>query len=667
MSRTTHNSERICVMPAGPFDKAFDYWSNDSTPPQIGQIVEVPLGKRTALGVVWDTHVDLTLDTKKIKPIERALSYNLTSEFLKTLQWLANYTTIKPGILVKNVFGSVNPFSGMRKKTDIISSIIDPKDIHLSPEQKKAFEIISQQNLKHQPILLDGVTGSGKTEVYMQLIKEKLCLGKQCLIMVPEIALTPDWEQRFFQRFGFTCHVWHSQIPSSQRKVIWHKTIQGEPLVVVGARSSVFLPFTKLGLIVVDEEHDPSYKQDDTPVYQARDMAILRAHFEKTQIILSSATPSLESWWHAMQNKYLHVPLVNRFGKAQLPSIEVSDLRQTKAVPSHEGVFLSQTLLEQMQFTLQKQEQVLLFLNRRGYAPLTLCGSCGYRCQCPQCSTTLVHHRKTLKIQCHQCGYFELLPDTCPQCHKSSLIQCGAGVEKVADIIQKIFPTHKTAIISSDTLTTTKDMQNLLTRIAENQVDILIGTQIIAKGHHFPNLTFVGVLDVDTSFAGGSGIDMRAAERTFQIIQQVSGRAGREEKPGRVLLQTFQPHHPVIQALLHNEREALYNLEIQQRQDASLPPFGRLVGIILSSTQAQFVKDWAIKMKEFLPSHPDVTIYGPAPAPIEKIRKHFRWRFLLQSPRSFPLSEYVRSWIQSIPSTPAHLRIKIDVDPYNFL
>lgn len=665
MSRATTQTQRCTVLIPGPFTKAFDYFYESEVALKIGQIIKVPFGKRLIYGVVWPQSIDTRLLPHQIKWVHTISMLTLPHSLVEMIDWMSHYNLIPKGNLLKLVFGSIDPFSKIRKPLPQTISGLDHPSFHLSPEQNNAYEQILSFLKGTKPIVLDGVTGSGKTEVYMQIITNVLKQNKQVLILLPEIALTPDWKQRFVQKFGFECLIWHSQISTAQRKAMWHLLIQGGASVVVGARSSLFLPFQNLGLIVVDEEHDATFKQDDSPVYQARDMAILRAHKQKIPIILSSATPSLETYWNALQNKYEHVRLSRRYTKAPSPSITTCDLKTCTKLKNDQGIVISEEFINALKSNLANGGQSLLFLNRRGYSPLNLCSGCGNKKGCPQCSTFLVEHKKLHKLQCHQCGWSASKSTPCQSCGSVGSINIGVGVEKLADYIAKIFPHARLSVVSSDHLPSGPKLDLFLEQIRNHQVDIIIGTQILAKGHNFPHLTFVGIMDADAILTSGSGLDMRAAERTFQIIEQVSGRAGRFERPGHVMLQTYQPEHPVMKSLVLRNRDAFYNLEITQRKAACLPPFGKLIALIVSCPHQDKLKDFVYQMKQKISPHQEVKVFGPIPAPIEKIRTHYRWRFLFQSSKTFDLSYYVGNLVKDL-KIPATLKLKVDVDPYNF-
>jgi len=514
--------------------------------------------------------------------------------------------------------------------------------------------------------LLDGVTGSGKTEVYFEAIAEALAQGKQALVLLPEIALSAQWLARFEARFGVAPALWHSDLTSAQRRATWRAVAQGRAPVVVGARSALFLPFPDLGLIVVDEEHEGAFKQEDGVAYHARDMAVVRAQLGGIPAVLVSATPSLESLTNVRGGRYRALHLPERHGGAVLPEVSLVDLRTDKPARL-EGLgpgWLSTALRGAIAETLAAGEQVLLFLNRRGYAPLTLCRACGHRLQCPHCTAWLVEHRLAGRLQCHHCGFAARLPRACPECGaEGTLAACGPGVERLAEEVSVLFPKARQALMTSDTLTGPDSAAALVAAVQAREVDILVGTQIVAKGHHFPQLTLVGVVDADLGLYGG---DLRAAERTYQLLHQVAGRAGRAEKRGRVLLQTAEPDHPVMQTLAAGERDSFYEAEAAVREGAALPPFGRLAALILSSPDPRQLNDFARLLARAAPRGEGLSILGPAPAPLAVLRGRHRRRFLIKAPRNQRLQPLLRAWLGGV-RVPSAVRLQVDIDPCSFL
>jgi primosomal protein N' (replication factor Y) len=509
--------------------------------------------------------------------------------------------------------------------------------------------------------VLDGVTGSGKTETYFAALAAALAAGRQVLVLLPEIALGAQWLERFRQRFGALPEQWHSDMTAAERRDAWRAVAAGRARVVVGARSALFLPFPELGLIVVDEEHDPSYKQEDGVIYQARDMAVLRASLADIPIVLVSATPSLETIVNVARGRYQRVALPRRHAEAELPVVRLVDLRRERIERGH---FLSPPLVGELAATFEAGEQALLFLNRRGYAPLTLCRACGHRFQCPSCTAWLVEHRFTGRLLCHHCGHAEAVPACCPECLAAgALVPCGPGVERLLEEVTERFPAARAALMVSDLLPGPRAAAELAQAMTERRYDLLIGTQIVAKGHHFPMLTLVGVVDADLGLAGG---DLRAAERTYQLLHQVGGRAGRAEHKGRVLIQTWMPDQPVMKALAAGDRDRFLEAEAAARRHAGLPPFGRLAALIVSAGDAETADFTARALSRAAPQLPGVTVLGPAPAPLAVLRSRHRRRFLVKAGRDVRLQAVLRDWLSRV-RTAGSARIQVDIDPYSFL
>ncbi len=512
-----------------------------------------------------------------------------------------------------------------------------------------------------QPSLLDGVTGSGKTEVYFEALGHALRLGKQALVLLPEIALSAQWLMRFEERFGARPAVWHSELGRAERRRTWRAVAEGEARIVVGARSALFLPFPELGLIVVDEEHDVSYKQEEGVIYQARDMAIVRAKLGKLPIVLASATPSLETMRNAKAGRYAHLHLPDRHAGANLPTIRLIDLRKD---PPPRGGWLSPTLSAALEETLNAGEQAMLFLNRRGYAPLTLCRNCGHRFQCPACTAWLVAHRQAERLLCHHCGYSETAPSVCPACGATDrLVPCGPGVERLAEEVSTRFPTARIAIMTSDTIGTATAAADLVRRMQVGEIDLLVGTQVMAKGHHFPNLTLVGVVDADLGLAGG---DLRAGERCYQMLHQVAGRAGREARPGCAYLQTHLPETPVMQALATGNRDSFLETEARAREAEGMPPFGKLAALIVSGVDSSKVARYAQRLRRTAPEEGTIHVLGPAPAPLAMLRGKHRTRLLMKAGPNAMLQKALHHWLDpNLP--PSGVKLQIDIDPYSFL
>jgi primosomal protein N' (replication factor Y) (superfamily II helicase) len=533
-----------------------------------------------------------------------------------------------------------------------------------TPGQREAADALRETVVHggYAVTLIDGVTGSGKTDVYFEAVAQAIRAGRQTLILMPEIALTAQFLDRFAQRFGVRPAEWHSQVSPRRRARTWHAAAQGEISVVAGARSALFLPYADLGLIVVDEEHDPVYKQEDGVRYHARDMAVVRAREAQIPIVLASATPSVETEVNVRRGRYRRLYLPERFGGQHLPAIEAIDLK-TEGPPR--GRFIAPRLAEAIRLALERKEQALLFLNRRGYAPLTLCRACGFRLSCPNCDAWLVEHRFRRRLVCHHCGFAIPPPAACPKCQATeSFVACGPGVERLEEEAASVFPGSRILVLSSDVVESVERLRQELDDVTQGRVDIVIGTQLVAKGHHFPKLNLVGVVDADLGLSNG---DPRAAAHTFQLLHQVAGRAGREAGRGRALLQTHQPEHPVMRALIAADREAFYAAEIAARERLGYPPFGRLASLIVSGPDKAAAEGFARKLLAAAPFVAEVRALGPAEAPLALVRGRHRFRLLAKSPRGFDLSAYLRDWVEAAPKRTGSLRLDVDVDPQSFL
>jgi primosomal protein N' (replication factor Y) len=534
-----------------------------------------------------------------------------------------------------------------------------------SDQQQAAVHLRGAVGHGFQTCLLDGVTGSGKTEVYFEAVEAAIAAGQQVLILLPEIALSAAWRARFTARFGVPPMEWHSDISAAQKRKSWRFVLQERASVVVGARSALFLPFSRLGLIIVDEEHEHAFKQEDQVIYQARDMAVLRGRLDNVPVVLASATPSLESWVNAGKTgsppRYDYLALPKRVHGAQLPDISAIDLRTT---PPERGRWLAPPLVEAIDSRLKANEQSLLFLNRRGYAPLTLCGACGTKVTCPNCDSWMVAHRLAGRLRCHHCGHESRPSNDCKSCGAKDQMQaCGPGVERLAEEVLIRFPEARFALLSSDTVGTPKAAEAFIQSVSDGEVDIIIGTQMAAKGHHFPHLTLVGVVDADLGLAGG---DLRAAERTFQMLSQVAGRAGRESRPGAAMLQTLEPDNPVLVSLIAGDRDAFLAQEAAARQAAGMPPFGQLAAIIIASPHEERLFEAIRQLASTRPHFDSVQIYGPAIAPIGFLKGKHRARLLLRADKSVNIQRILQGWLGTI-KLPSSVRMQIDIDPYSFL
>lgn len=710
-----------------PLPEAFDYAEPEGLTLDEGDLVAVPLGSRLVSGVVVGLK-DAHGHNRPLKPVAgRYDEPPLPRHTLEFIDWAARYAVDSPGQpLAITLRGARAPKPRPERVLVATGTLPD----RLTPARRRALEAAKDQALSakalaeaagvsaavikglvvegalqaeartpalafdppdparpgpqlndsqaaaaaalkamlaeggFQAALIDGVTGSGKTEVYLEAVAEALQRDPeaQVLVLLPEIALTQAVVARFEARFGAQPGEWHSGVAPPRRRRVWEAVATGRCRIVVGARSALFLPFRKLGLIVVDEEHDASYKQDEGFIYNARDLAVARAKIEDAAVILASATPSLETLWNAEQGRYRWLKLASRHGEAVMPDIELIDLRQTPAEP---GRWLSWPLVKAMSETLERGEQTLLFLNRRGYAPLVLCKACGERMCAPDTQSWLVEHRYSGRLVCHLTGFSMPRPEQCPACGaKDSLVSIGPGVERVAEEAARLFPEARLAVFSSDTVAHPEAARQLIERMQDGEIDILVATQAAAKGHNFPKLTLVGVVDADLSLRGG---DLRAGERTFQLLAQVSGRAGRADRPGRALLQTYAPDHPVMQALKAQDRDAFVEAEMNERRMAGLPPYGRLAAVVLSGPDAQALEAYARGMAAAAPNAEGAEVYGPADAPLALVRGRRRKRFLVRADRNVDLQAFMAAWRARAPKPPASIRVVVDIDPYSFL
>jgi primosomal protein N' (replication factor Y) len=599
----------------------------------------------------------------------------MTPARARVLQLLADGMVRSKGEAAHDAGVSSGVVDGLIDEGTLETLVLSPEPVarkpdpdHCIPEfsdaQRTAADALRAlvENNSFAVALIDGVTGSGKTEVYFEAVAEAVRRGKQVLILMPEIALTAQFLDRFAERFGVRPAEWHSEIAPRKRARTWSAVAAHDVSVVVGARSALFLPYADLGLIVVDEEHDPAYKQEEGVRYHARDMAVVCAREIKIPVVLASATPSVESEVNARRGRYVRVHLPERFGGAHLPSVEAIDLRR-EGPPR--GRFVAPRLAEAVKIAIERGEQALLFLNRRGFAPLTLCNACGHRMACPNCDAWLVDHRFKRRLVCHHCGYSMPPPDECPKCHaKGSFVAVGPGVERLEQEAAELFPGARILVLSSDLVDTMERLRQELDDVAQGRFDIVIGTQLVAKGHHFPKLNLVGIVDADLGLANA---DPRASERTFQLLHQVVGRAGREHGRGHGFLQTHQPEHPVMRALIAQDREAFYSAEIAVREAAQYPPFGRLASLLISGGDKHETESYARRVAGVAPRDEQVRVLGPVEAPLAVVRGRYRFRLLVRSPRGFDLSAYLREWLAAVPKAKGTLKLDVDVDPQSFL
>jgi len=636
-----------------PVRKAFTYLAPKETLP--GQLVQAPWRSNTLTGIVTD------LDPEPPQGITLKEVTTLPPIFPQTLlsyiEKIADYTLTPFGLVLK-MFLSGSDFKKWDEK--LPSPSYTPELSPLEHDQRQAYEAIAEDihPAKYQSFLLDGVTGSGKTEVYFHALEEILNHKKQALVMIPEIGLTQSWMIRFEKRFGSPPFLWHSDQTAKNKRQIWRHAYEGTPCIFVGTRSSLFLPYKNLGLIVVDEEHDSSFKQEDQVIYNARDMAILRAHLEGFPIVLSSATPSLESHINANSGKYKLLPLTQRYNDAVLPTIHIIDKRKEKSKS-----WIAAPLIKEIEKRLSYGEQTLLFLNRRGFAPITLCRACGHTFMCPGCSTSLVQHKvkSTSELRCHHCGFHTPLPPQCPECNAvESFVPMGPGVERVYEEISAKFPHARVISLTSDM--SAKEQTSAWEAIYANEVDIIVGTQLLAKGHHIPHLTLVGVVDADM---GLHGHDLRASEKTFQLLQQVAGRAGREAKLGKVFLQTYQPDHPLFHALVHYNKEEFLSYEEHMRQTLQMPPFSRMISLVFSGLREEIVARTANHIARVLRSDKAVQVLGPSPCIMARLKSRHRYRIILKAAKNIRLNDWLLRILESV-QIPSSIHLSIDVDPINF-
>lgn len=723
--------ETVGVLLPLPLSGIYDYRVPDGMRLAPGDVVTVPLGRRTVTGVIWGPPQGGVSEAKLKSVGTRRDVPPMTDVQRRFIDWVAAYTLNPPGAVLKMALSvpealdppapttayvavrhppafketparrrvlAVAAEGPPRTATDLAreaavgpavvkglaeAGALEPVSLPsgtppekpdwrregptLSSDQAEAARALGAKAAADgfSVTLLDGVPGSGKTEVYFQAIAETLARGRQALVLLPEIALGAQWLDRFRRRFGAAPVEWHSDLAMGQRRAAWRHVAEDAVSVVVGARSALFLPFPDLGLIVVDEEHDSSFKQEEGPIYNARDMAVVRARLGNHAIVLASATPSLETTVNAELGRYGRLHLPDRHAGAVLPKVAVVDMRAEK-LPA--GRWLSDPLKTALTETFAAKEQAILFLNRRGYAPLTLCRHCGHRMNCPRCTAWLVEHRlgggRTARLQCHHCGFAAPMPNECPSCAaEDSFAACGPGVERLAEEVAAAFPGVRVAIAASDNLQGPRAASDLVRQVEDRAVDLVIGTQIVAKGHHFPMLTLVGVVDADLGLNGG---DLRAAERTYQLLYQVAGRAGRGALPGRVLLQTFMPDHPVMKALTSGEREQFIAAETEARRRDGMPPFGRLAAVIVSGPDEAQVDAHARALARAAPRDSGIQVLGPAPAPFALLRGRHRRRFLVKAGKDVAIQPILTRWMEVCPAH-GSVRAQVDVDPYSFL
>lgn len=652
-----------------PINSVLTYSSDKHLP--RGQPVTVPLGKRQCTGLVIGETKNLSTDKSKIKSIIATHpEWPLLSEStLKWLEWLSNYYQYPIGQVMDLAFPPLTKHTNRKQKANPLGQIIQKGKIHnLTDEQERCFQDINSHR-EFSTHLLFGVTGSGKTEVYLELFEKIIAEGKQGLFLVPEISLTPQLVQRFTSRFGNLIGVMHSQLTERERTSQWWEAVNENKKILLGARSALFCPLPNLGLVIVDEEHEPSFKQDEKLKYHARDAAIMLAKFTNCPIVLGSATPSMESWNNATTGKYKLHTISSRIDEQTLPEIEIVDLKAVEKESPKLPFWLSPLLHQRISETLAKKEQVALFLNRRGSAQLILCSSCGESQKCPNCSVTLTLHG-VRHMLCHYCDYHETLQIKCPTCHEGELKKIGLGTEKLEQDIANLFPEARIARADRDEIQNRSDLEDLIKSIEEHRIDILIGTQMIAKGLDFKGLTLVGLVLADIGF---NMPDFRSSERSFQLILQVSGRSGRH-KPGRVVVQTFNPEHLSIQYAMKSDYKGFANLELGFRKTLGYPPFGRLAALRIKSADKAIAEktseDLSKQAKEIISRNPELKnleILGPTEAPLSKLKGQYRYHLLIKGQTAQQVHSFCSRIANSLAQYSNKVKIQIDMDPLNLL
>ena len=720
---------RINVLLPIPVSQYYEYLNEDLSL-RIGDLVEVPFGKRYLPAVVIGSVEGQVEVSKLKRVLSKYDLPRISEEMMNFVVWVSAYNMVSAGSVLKMVLSAPQALLPPRRIKAFVNAFdMQKQGVKLTPGRKRVLDYLADNktrtvqeiiefarvtpaiirglqrsglidsvaiteknliethktkkvitpvfnleqgkavskllnSLREQTFnvsLIDGVTGAGKTEVYFEAISEVLKKEKQVLILLPEIALSQPFLTRFETRFGFRPGQWHSDLSGKIRNQTWRAVFEGEVSVVVGARSALFLPFSKLGLIVVDEEHETGFKQADGVKYQCRDMAVARARAGQFSAVLVSATPSLETLINFEQGRYNRIPLKSRYGAADLPEVKAIDLGKSNLI---KGQWITKRLVDEISETLERKEQTILFLNRRGYAPLNLCRACGHRLECPNCSAWLVEHKSISRLQCHHCDYAITMPSSCFKCGAiDSFHAVGPGVERLEEEVRFRFPSARISVASSDTLSGPVRLGEFIKAVQDSKIDIIIGTQVVAKGHHFPLVTCVGVIDADLGLAGG---DLRAGERTYQLLHQVAGRSGRESRPGKVFLQTSQPDHPLIKALLSWDRDGFLEEEKRGRRDAGMPPFGKLAAVILSAKDPRIVDDLASVIAASAPYNSGVQILGPAIAPIAILRGRHRRRFLVKCSKNINIQKILKSWLRNI-KVPSNAKVDIDIDPYNFM
>jgi len=651
---------RIPVLFPKIFDYPFTYKSEISESLNSGDFVKAPFGSTEITGVVWP-HEEKTKKKFKIKKISKKINVeNLNTSMIQFISWFSKYNLVPLGMSLKMCLLNkdvVEKYFDKEFNKFVIKK--NKNKFLLNEDQKKSLKFMRNAGLNYNVIVLEGVTGSGKTLVYFERVKDIIDKGLQALILLPEIALTNQFSRRFKEFFGAEPPIWHSGTTKKNKSIIWKGITQGKIKIVIGARSSLFLPFKNLGIIVVDEEHDVSYKQDEGVSYNARDMAITRASLENIPINLVTSIPSIETYNNIVNKKYHITKLEKRYKKASLPTIEIINLHSELL---DKNTWIANKTINKVNQYLDKGDQVLFFLNRRGYAPFVICKKCGYKFQCPNCAVNLNFHKKLNKLLCHYCGHKSLLSRLCKDNIKCDLLFCGPGVERIFAELRKIYPNKKIEIFSSDTLKKNKSTGTLLKKVEKNKIDILVGTQLLSKGFHFPKLNCIVVVDGDFS---SHGYDLRSAEKNIQLYHQLSGRAGREGRSSTVYFQTYTPEDEILLNISKNDPHAFLQSELLLRREKKLPPFYRLISLIISGKNESLIMKFAINIKSKLPKIKEVNILGPVLAPITKIRKKYRCRILIRYPKNLFIQKYLSQSLNKIKIT-SGIKLEVDVDPINF-
>ncbi|RPG98258.1 MAG: primosomal protein N' [Candidatus Pelagibacter sp. TMED106] len=649
---------KVPILIPNIFNHPFTYSSDLSL--KIGDYVIVPFGKSKVTGVVWDEFEKNTNKNFKIKKVLKKLDIpSLKKDTIKFLNWFSEYNMIPKGMSLKLLLLSSNAVEkNMIKKTEQFKEKIKKNKIELTKDQKNCLKKMNISNQKFRVHVLQGATGSGKTMVYFAALKQKIMKGFQGLILLPEIGLTGQFQSKFTEFFGFEPSVWHSGISKKHKEKIWYGIANNKIKVVIGARSSLFLPFKKLGIIIVDEEHDQSYKQDEGVIYNARDMAVARASFENIPINLITAVPSIETFENIKKEKYSLSKLDQRYLNASFPNYEIIDLNNHKL---EKQSWISKEIIEKVNFHLKKNDQILFFLNRRGFSPHVLCKKCFTSYSCPNCSINLVYHKYKKNLLCHYCGYKALLDRNCLKNGRCDFIFSGPGVERISEEIKKIFPTKITTIFSSDTMNKKKS-SDIFKKIFNNEIQILVGTQLISKGFHFPNLNCIVVVDIDLS---SNGHDIRGAEKNLQLYHQLSGRAGRTGKPATIYFQSYNLRSKIISDITHKDPNIFLNKELEIRRKNNLPPFERFIALILTGSNEIELEKEAFRFKNFIKDSVEGKVLGPVNAPIFKLKKKFRIRLLVRGRKSLKVQNSLNKIISKFKFSRG-MKLSVDVDPINF-